>query len=305
MDNILDVSLSFCINQKNGQLYCIQNYPHQNFAQDNIDEDIKDPIIKEDITYTTMKSVYDDNKTYTTIILRLNKFDKWCWWGEIGRECESYFNIIHEDSSCFLNDKLYIMAVKRHNTNSQLIRIFNIKTRKFELFCHHINNTYFIGSNISFTTINNQWILIAFVKRRGKHNEYFKRTVFELIDVQERKFRQRSKKIPLILPDTFLLHNIYATINTNNQASMYKKIVEQFTRNIENKLSLSTYNVEHVPIVLIHLITCYYYCSVFQIWFHGVWTTNKNGWQRYFKTWQSDKFKQMTLFFNYDDLWFP
>ena len=195
--NIIDVTVVFCINQTNGELYCIQNYPHQNFIEDDIDEDIKDPRIKEDTIYTTMKG----ELTFTTIILRFNKFEKWYWWGEIDRECESNFEIRHKDSLYCLNDKLYILAVASHrnNSNSQLIRVYDIKQRKFELFCHHINTTSEIVSNtMKFTMLNNRWILIAFNKR-NPHKDYYTNNVFELIDLQERKIRKRSQTLTLIL----------------------------------------------------------------------------------------------------------
>ena len=297
--NIFDLEVLFCINETNGELYCIQNYPHATFTEDTIDEDIKDPRIN-DKYITTMKHKNDDNTTYTTIILRLNKFpNEWHWWGEIGRECESYFQIRHKKSLYSVNDKIYMLAVasRHNNTHSQLIRIFDIKKRKFELFCHHINNISQIKRNLEFTMINNQWMLIAF------NEEYSRNTVFELIDVKETKFSKRSLRLPLILPNTFLLYHIYATINSNNNPeSMYKKIVDGFTRNIENiELSLEIYNIQKIPIVLINLINYYYYCSIYQIWFFGISTTNINGWRRI--CWKSDKFKKDMLICNYDDLW--
>ena len=196
------------------------------------------------------------------------------------------------------------VASHRNNSNSQLIRVYDIKQRKFELFCHHIHATSEIVSNtMKFTMLNNRWILIAFNKR-NPHKDYYINNVFELIDLQERKIRKRSQTLTLILPKTFKLNRIYATINNNNQQSMYIKIVTQFTRNMEHQLSLETYKINHVPIVLIQLINYYYFCSAFQIWFCGTSTTNKNGWAKIWQTWRSDKFKKDVLIYNYDDLWY-
>ena len=154
--------------------------------------------------------------------------------------------------------------------------------------------------SIKFTIINNRWILIAF-RTRKPGQWWYTMSAFELIDLKEIKFKKRGQRVPLILPDTFLLKHIYATINSNNQQSMYIKIVRQFTRNTENELSLETYNVKHVPIVLINLINCYYDCSIYQIWFFGTSTTNINGWRGI--CWKSDKFRKDMFICNYDDLW--
>ena len=298
----------FCINETNGDLYCIQNYPHAIFAEDNIDEDIKDPTIKEEIIYTMRKN--EENTTYTTIILRLNKFPTWYWWGEIGRECDAPYMIrdtfgCNSSSSFCLNDKLYLLG-SRHTscyTNTQLIRIFDIKKRKFELFCHHINNISETRmSSMKFTIINKRWILIAFrIRKPGRR--WYSISAFELIDLKEIKFKKRAQGLPLILPDTFLLKHIYVTINSNNNPeSMYKKIVDGFTRNIENiELSLEIYNIQKIPIVLINLINYYYYCSIYQIWLFGTSTTNINGWEE--SNSLSDKMKNDMLICNYDDLW--
>ena len=144
---------------------------------------------------------------------------------------------------------------------------------------------------------DNRWILISFrqssVIINGDNKKYCTKHELELIDLKEKKIGNRSQKLSLILPDTFTLRHIYATINSNNQTSIYLKIVEQFTREIEKKLKLSL----SMPIVLIQLINHYYYCSAFQIWFFGVHSN--------MILWDYDrfKFKRDILVFNYDDLW--
>ena len=324
----LEATVLFCINETNGDLYCIQNYPHAMFAEDTMDEDIKDPSIKEEehMIYTISNG---ENSTYTTIILKLNKFihkyetwtSNWCWWGEIGIECDAPYMIrnrygSNSSSSFCLNDKIYLLA-SRHTssyTNTQLIRVFDIKKRKFELFCHHINNISQIKeiNHMTFTIICNQWILIAFrTKRPGQWRHTI--SAFEVIDLKEIKFKNRAQRLPLVLPDTFLLKHIYVTINSNNNPeSMYKKIVDGFTRNIENiELSLEIYNIHKIPIVLINLIYNYYYCSVYQIWFFGDSIDDKQGWAgpNTLRQWfgieghGNNKSKKDMLICNYDDLW--
>ena len=285
LDNIVDLQVGFCISQTKGQLYCIMNYPHQTFKD----------------------SAIINNKTFTTIIMQLNNKNnqnKYCW-EEIGREDESYFKIQYITNSLYcLNDKIYIFAVRHYKskTKSQLItRIYNLKNKIFEIFCHHslidVNNTIKAIDDIKHTIIDNRWILIAFRQCFYKqYNPYIKR-VLELIDLKETKFGNRSQKLSLALPNKFMyLKYIYVTINNN--PSLYLKIVEQFTRKIESKMSLSSYNIQQIPIILIQIINQYYYGSMFQIWFFGISISNP-----YFKYVHCAKFKRDIIIYDYDDLW--
>ena len=291
-DSIVDLQAGFCVCQTTGDLYCVINYPHKAFTDNNIDEDIIDPAIADE------PDNHNNNETFTTVIQRLNNKtnDKYYWWGEIGRENHSCFEIRYITNSLYcVNDKLFILFAVQKTSMSQVIRMYDIKKRKFETFCHYHNNPIKRINGIKQTIIHNRWILIAF---KQEYRKYTTNNVMQLIDLQEMNILHRNQKLSLILPDTFTLLYIYPTIKSNNQTCLDLQIIQQFIRRIEAKLLLSTYKIQYMPMVLIHLIHHYYFGSEFQILFCGVSTTNSN-----MKFWTSSKFKRDILVFDYDHLW--